>query len=201
METFECICSRRTCKEFEDKGLEREKLGKILEAARHAPSPGNIQSWEFIVVEDPEKKERLSEMVSDPRMEKAPATIVVCSNHEKVAREFGEKGLDLYSIQETSACIQNILLETHNQDLGAYWTGNFDEDEMRDLLKLPHKVRPLAAIAVGYPKKLEKPEKKYKITELTYLDKYGNRISPAYDKFEWEGLMKYAEKVRKHFKS
>lgn len=196
METFECICSRRTCTEFEDRPIDRQELGKILEAGRHAPSPGNVQSWEFVVLEDPEKKEKLSKIAADERVKIAPANIIICSNQEKIEREFGEKGTKLYSIQESSTCIQNMLLEAHNQELGSFWTSSFNEEKLSGLLRLPKPVRPLAIIAIGHPKQLHKPERKYKISELTYLDEYGNRIHSVYDKFEWEGIMKYAKKLR-----
>lgn len=201
METFECICSRRSCEQFKDEGIEREKLGRILEAGRHAPSPGNVQSWEFVVIEDPEKKDALAEIVRDERVKTAAADIVICSNLQKSEREFGERGIELYSIQETAAAVQNILLESHNQGLGTFWTSDFNEENVSDLIRSPKKIRPLAVVAIGYAKKFVKPTRKYKITELSYLDEYGNRISPNYNKFEWEGIMKFAKKLRRDLRS
>ena len=154
-----------------------------------------------MVVEDQEKKDELADIVRDERMRTSAADIIVCTNLEKCEREFGERGTNLYSIQETSAAIENMLLEAHNQDLGTFWTSDFNEERVADLIRCPKKIRPLAVIALGYAKKYAKPPKKYDITELSYLDEYGNRINPKYDKFEWEGIMKFAKKLRRNLKT
>ncbi|MEM3104889.1 MAG: nitroreductase family protein, partial [Candidatus Bathyarchaeia archaeon] len=59
MEVFEAIRTRRSIRVYEDKPVEEEKLRKVLEAARLAPSAGNRQPWRFIVVTDPKVKEEL----------------------------------------------------------------------------------------------------------------------------------------------
>lgn len=197
METFDCISSRRSCKRFKKKDVEREKLGKILEAARWAPSPGNVQSQEFIVVKDPEKKEYLSKITKGTEsVSQAPVTVIVISDIKKMKRKYGSRGRDLYAIQETSAAMQNMLLVAHDQGLCTFWTGDFKEELCKDYFEIPNRCRPVAIISFGYPKKEPSRPNKMEVTDVTYLNQYGNQINPVYDKFEWEGLRNYSKEAK-----
>nr|MDO8046193.1 nitroreductase family protein [Candidatus Baldrarchaeota archaeon] len=60
MDVFECIKGRRSIRAFKPDPVNEEDLKKILDAAIHAPSAGNLQSWEFIVVRDKERKRQLA---------------------------------------------------------------------------------------------------------------------------------------------
>jgi len=201
MDTFKCICSWQSCRQFKSKGVDREKIAKILEAARWAPSPDNMQTWEFIVVTSDKKREKLAQAAfNNDKIEQAPVTIVICRDDERAERKHGDKGLKQYSVQENAACMQNMLLEAHNQGLGSSWVGNFEEERVKDILRIPEEVTPLSLVVVGYVESLERQGRKFKITSLTYMNEYGNRINPVYDKFEWKGMREYSKKAEKGLK-
>ncbi|MCD6593424.1 nitroreductase family protein [Candidatus Bathyarchaeota archaeon] len=152
MDVFEAIKTRRSIRAFTEEEVSDEEIEKILDAARWAPSAGNIQPWMFVIVRDPKRKRRLSEAALNQLfIEEAPVVIVVCADQERSGRVYGRRGSDLYCIQDTAAAIQNLLLAAHALGLGACWVGAFNEDAVRHVLNIPAGVRPVAIIPIGRP--------------------------------------------------
>src|SRR3989344_3772271 len=143
------IEKRRSVRGFLEREVEFEKLGNILEAARLAPSSGNIQDTKFIVVYLEKTKEQLVEAsVHQEWMGSAPIIIVVCADTKIGKEQYGSKG-ELYSIQNAACATQNILLAAVNEGLGACWVGAFDEDKVKSILEIKD-ARPLALVPIGY---------------------------------------------------
>jgi nitroreductase len=146
---MKAIFARRSIRKYENKPVEKELTEKLLAAAMAAPSAGNGQPWHFVVVDDREKLNRITEFHQYSQMLKeAPMAIVVC----------GDTSNERYSgfwVQDCSAATQNILLEAQDQGLGTVWLGVYPIEShiknLRELLNLPETVFPLSIIAVGYP--------------------------------------------------
>ena len=156
MDVFEAIRTRRSIRAFTEEEVSEETIEKILDAARWAPSAGNIQPWIFVVVKRMEIKRRLAEAALNQFfIEEAPVVIVVCADQERSGMYYGSRGANLYCIQDTAAAAQNILLAAHALGLGACWVGAFDEEEVRLILRAPKRIRPVAIIPIGHP--AEKP--------------------------------------------
>lgn len=151
MELEEAILKRRSIRSYRDKSVEDEKIKKILDAARWAPSAGNLQSVEYIVVKDKGTRDRLSgASYGQAQPSRAPVNIVICCNSRKISH-YGKRGEDLYTLQESGACIQNLMLMAHSLGLGTCWIGAFDEGKAREALEIPEHVRPVGIITLGYP--------------------------------------------------
>lgn len=151
MKTLECIKSRRSIRRYKKKKIPDEILNEILEAAVCAPSAGNLQDWIFIVVRNEKKKQELAEAAyGQDFVVEAPVVIVVCSDLERISY-YGRRGRELYSIQDTAAATQNILLAAWDFGIGGCWVGAFDEKEVSKILDLPKNVRPLVILPLGYP--------------------------------------------------
>jgi len=156
MDVFEAIKGRRSIRAFRDINIPDDVVKQLIEAARWAPSAGNIQPWEFIIVRDPEIKHALAEAaLGQFFIEEAPVVIVVCADENRSAQGYGVRGRTLYCIQDTAAAIQNIHLAAYSMGLGTCWVGAFREDEVKRILGIPFGIRPVAIIPVGYP--AEKP--------------------------------------------
>jgi nitroreductase len=152
METFDCIKSRKSVRKYDKKDVPNEIIGQIIFAGTQAPSAGNIQTWEFIVVKDEKIKKELSiAALKQDHVFKAPIVIVVSADLEKSADKYGERGEKLYSIQDTAAAIENMLLTAHDLGLGACWVGAFEEEKVKGILSMPDRLRPVALISIGYP--------------------------------------------------
>jgi len=156
MELEEAIRNRRSIRAYKPKPVEEEKIERVLEAARWTPSAGNLQSVEYTVVKDSETRRKLSEAsLGQDHVRDAPVDIVVCCNLPKISH-YGPRGRELYSIQESGACIQNIMLAAHSLGLGTCWVGAFSEEKVKEILGIPENVRPVGIITLGYPD--EKPK-------------------------------------------
>jgi nitroreductase len=92
--------------------------------------------------------------------------IVVCSVPEESARIYGQRGRDLYCIQDTAAAAENLLLAAADADLGGCWVGAFDEHRVAQILGLAPGWRPVALLALGYPAKREPPRSRRPIAEV-----------------------------------
>lgn len=150
MECMEAIKDRRSVRKFKDRAVGREVIEELLNAAQMAPSAGNLQARDFVVVLNKTTKQKLTKAaLGQLFIEQAPVVIVVVANTERSARIYKPRG-ELYAIQDATASVQNLLLAAHSRGLATCWVGAFDEDAVSDILSLPHKTRPVAIIPVGY---------------------------------------------------
>jgi len=156
LEFFEVLKLRRSTRAFKEEQVTEEEIVKLLEAGRLAPSAGNIQPWSFVVVRDANIKRRISEAaLNQSFIIRAPVVIVVCADPDRSKQRYGNRGVNLFCIQDTAAAIQNMLLAAIDLGLGACWVGAFQEDMVKATLRIPENLRPIAIIPVGRP--AEKP--------------------------------------------
>jgi nitroreductase len=162
MQTMDAIMARTSVREYKTDPITDKDLNDLMEAAINAPSSGNVQDWEFVVVKTPEGKSALAKAAFDQSfVSHAPCVIVVCSDMERIGNAYGNRGEELYSIQNTSAAIQNLMLAAWDKGIGSCWIGAFNEEAVKEAVILPANVRPLAIITLGYPvKTLEKPRRR-----------------------------------------
>ena len=157
MDTLRAIRERTSVREYRQDAVPDSVIRELMEAAAQAPSSGNVQDWEFIVVKNPGTKKAIAEVAMDQGfIGSAPAVIVVCSDLRKVSSAYGQRGASLYSVQNTSAAIENLLLAAWDKGLGCCWVGAFSEQALKELLALPTNIRPLAIITLGYPLSIPK---------------------------------------------
>lgn len=151
MELFEAIRNRRSIRQFTSQDVPDDYLNRILEAAILAPSAGNLQSWYFIVVRNNDFKERLSKAAYNQAcVINAPVIIVVCCDLRQIA-PYGKRGTELFTLHDTGAAIENMLLASTALGLGSVWVGAFDEVEAAELLGLNwNEFRPVAIIPIGF---------------------------------------------------
>lgn len=175
MEIFDAINNRRSTRSFLDKPVEEEKLNKVLEAATKAPSAGNTQSWEFVVVKDQEPKKKVllaKNALGQHFIAEAPVIIIVCANKDRSAASYGDRGKSLYCIQDCAAATMNLMLAAHSLGLSTCWVGAFNEAELSKALELPEHIRPLTIIPLGYSdEKPEMPPRK-PLEEVVHEEKY-----------------------------
>lgn len=173
VDVFEAIKGRRSIRAFQSRDVPSGIVEKLIEAARWAPSAGNIQPWEFVIVRNPETKKRLAEAaLGQSFIEEAPVVIVVCADEERSASGYGSRGRTLYCIQDTAAAIQNIHLAAYALGLSTCWVGAFREDEARKILKIPEGVRPVAIIPVGYPAESPTPRSRRPLKQIIHYERF-----------------------------
>lgn len=148
---IEAITGRKTIRQFKSDEVPRATVARIIEAAAHAPSAGNIQPWHFFVVFSEGHRLAIANACNQPFVGMAPVVIVVCAVPSMSEAEYGERGRTLYCIQDTAAAVQNILLASYGYGLGACWTGGFDDDALRRAIGGGSDMLPVAVVPVGYP--------------------------------------------------
>ena len=155
---LEVIRRRRSVRRYRPDPVDRETVDRLLDAARWAPSAGNLQPWFFYVVTEARlKRELAAAALRQSFVAEAPVCIVVCAEPERSARIYGTRGRTLYCLQDTAAAVQNILLAAQALGLGACWVGAFDEERVCACLDLPETLRPVAIIPLGYPARETEP--------------------------------------------
>ena len=129
-----------------------ETVERILEAAIRAPSAGNRQAWHFYVVRDLEVRQSLVAAAGGQSfVAQAPVAIVVCADAEQSAERYGQRGRELYCLQDTAAAVEHMLLAAVALDLGGCWVGAFNEERAAQALDLPQRHRPVAILPIGKP--------------------------------------------------
>ncbi len=187
MDTLECIATRRSIRKFLDIPVEFEKLGNVLDAARHAPSAGNLQDWKFILVtEEQTRKNIANACVEQFWIATAPIIIVVCTEPEKTKRFYGKDG-EKYSIQNSAAVVQNMLLAAHAQGLGSCWIGAFEEEAIKRMFEIPDDVVVQAIVPLGYPDEKVPMPLRFTMENVTFIGSWGNRIKDIAAYMEWYG--------------
>ncbi|MCJ7470805.1 nitroreductase family protein [Candidatus Bathyarchaeota archaeon] len=173
MNVFEAIKERRSIRSFKEQDVKEEDIEMLIEAARWAPSAGNIQPWEFIIVRKHELKKELAEAAfGQAFVEEAPIVIVVCADENRSFQGYSVRGKTLYCIQDTAAAIQNIHLTAHSLGLGTCWIGAFSEGETAKILKVPNGVRPVAIVPIGYPAESPAPRNRRPINQIIHYEAF-----------------------------
>jgi nitroreductase len=151
MDVETCIEGRRSIRAFKPDALDDSIVNEALRMANLAPSAGNLQARDFVVVKDADTKNALAEAAYDQDFVRtAPVVIVFCANLQRIGH-YGERGRTLYCIQDTAAAIENMMLYLHGKGIGSVWVGAFDEAKTRRALHLPNEARPVAMVPIGYP--------------------------------------------------
>jgi nitroreductase len=176
LDVFKAIKTRRSIRAFTDQRVTNEEVQKLIEAARWAPSAGNIQPWGFIIVRDPQVKHGLCEAaLNQTFIEEAPVVIVVCANPMQSSKGYGSRGTDLYCIQDTAAATQNILLAAHALGLAACWVGAFNEEEAKKVLAVPDELRPIAIVPVGHPAEKPRARPRKQLNEIMHHETFSRK--------------------------
>ena len=146
--------------------MPKEKLEKILEAARLAPSARNIEPWHFIAVTDGEKRKILSKGRYAKFYAEAPLVIVACGDKKASP--------DWYAI-DVALAVENMVLTATSEGLSTCCVGSFEEKEVKETLKVPDNFEVLLLLAVGYSR--EKLDLSSKLLHLAHPRKPLSKVA------------------------
>jgi len=143
---------RFSCRKFEKKEIEEEKLRKILEAANSAPSAGNMQAYEIVLVREVERKKALvTSALNQGFIAEAPVVLVFFANPSRAGRRYGSRGEQLYAIQDATIAASYVQLAATALGLASVWVGAFDEATVKRVCNAPEALKAIAIIPIGYP--------------------------------------------------
>lgn len=163
------IFTRRSIRRYKEQDISEESIEKIIKAGMAAPSAGDEQPWQFIVIKD---KNILGEIPKfhpySLMLKEANCAIVVCG-------DLSLERMEGFWIQDCSAAAQNMLLMANELGLGSVWLGVYPVEDrvksLKGLLELPESVIPLTVLPLGYPAERKKPAERFDPTRI-HRDKW-----------------------------
>jgi len=168
MTVSEAIRKRYSCRAYQEKAIEKEKLSQVLEAARFAPSAKNTQDWRFVVVAEKKEKQKVAKATNRPEVfEKAGVIIAACSNSDSVMK----CGQAIGPI-DVAIALEHIALQATELGLGSCWIGSFDAKEVKVILGMPENVAVIELMAIGYPADQQGKVSREPIEKIVCYDKW-----------------------------
>ncbi len=171
MDIYEAINERTSVRSYISEPVEEEKLKRILDAARLAPSGKNGQPWTFIIVRDEETRKKLVPACKGQEfIAQAPVVIVACGREELAYKKMGGYWNSLPV--DIGIALEHLMLAAAAEGLGTCWIGAFYEEEVKKLLSIPEDVKVVALTPVGYPagEKQRRPRKS--LEEVVMYEKW-----------------------------
>jgi nitroreductase len=169
MNVMDAIRMRRSIRAYQDRSVEEEKLLKVLEAGRLAPSARNLQDWKFVVVRDREKRQRLSAAaMGQPSVAQAPVVIAACGTETEYIMPCGQY---TYPI-DVSIAVDQMSLAALDLGLGTCWIGAFQEDQVKKILGVPEKIRVVIMLTLGYPAESPSARPRRKLEDIVSYDSW-----------------------------
>ncbi|WP_455380426.1 nitroreductase family protein [Acidihalobacter prosperus] len=166
---FATLRRRHSVRHYQsDMPVESEKLHAVLESALSAPSAGDLQAYQIGVVENAEHRHALAQETDQAFIEQAPVCLVFCTDAERSAITFGERGRELYALQDATIAAAYAQLAAVAAGLGSAWVGYFNSQEVGRLLNLPPNLQAIAILTLGYPAELPEPTSRRHINDVVF---------------------------------
>ena len=164
--------------------IDDETLGKVLEAARWAPSWKNTQCWRFVVVRDKNTRSEVAGCMISGRsgenpsanvIRQAPILIIACAELGKSGLNAGDFATDKgdWYMCDVALAMQNLVLEAHSLGLGTVHLGLFDAQKVAKILEVPGNYCVVAMTPLGYPDETPGTVPRKELTEIVFYEKFG----------------------------
>jgi len=169
LDCIEALLSRRSVRVYQDKDVPIQHVLRALDVARYAPSSRNSQPWRFIVVNDQNLLNQLSDIHPHAYpLKRAKIAIVVLAVPEESPTSY---------MVDASLSTLYIWLALHCMGLAAVWIQTLRNiDEIRRILNIPQNMIPVAMLAVGYPAEKPEPRTRKKLEDIVFINKYGEKL-------------------------
>lgn len=171
MDFYEVVKSRRSYRAYKPEAPDQDKLERILDAARLAPTWANMQGMHYIIVKNPDKVKAVWKAIGQKqKFVEAPMFIVgVISESGSGTNGSGEK----YYPVDFGICFEHLILAATAEGLASCWIGWFDENLLKSELGIPQKFRVLGLTPLGYPIKTKGPvEDRKSLDKIVHYDKF-----------------------------
>lgn len=168
MEVFEAIKNRYSVRNYKAEPIPEEKLKKVLEAARLAPSAHNAQEWKFVVVKNAKKRKEVAEAAGQGFLAEAPVIIAAVGLEPEHVMPCGTPA---YAI-DLAISMEHIALQAVEEGLGTCWIGAFSQEEVKKVLNIPEEYKVVVLMPLGYPSDKPKAKIRKNIEEIISTDSF-----------------------------
>ncbi|MFQ5965500.1 MAG: nitroreductase family protein [Candidatus Scalinduaceae bacterium] len=163
MDFYEVIRKRRSTRSYKSDLVEEDKLLRILNTARLAPSAANKQPILFIVVKDDKTKRKLKDAYSQEWFYTAPIIICACAIPDKAwKRSDGKTYFDV----DVAIAMDHLILAASAEGLGTCWIAAFKPKVVKEVLNIPDNLEPLILTPLGYPDIIPEPTYRKSLKEI-----------------------------------
>jgi len=167
MDFEELVAARRSVRRFQSRPVDDETLSRVLRATLTAPSAGNTQPYEIVVVRREETRATLAHAALGQRfLADAPAILVFLHDVPRSVAAYGSRGADLYVIQDTAIACAYAQLAATALGLGACWVGAFYPEAVARAVQAPAHLEPAVLLALGYPDEHPRPTGRRPLAEV-----------------------------------
>jgi len=165
---FETVRHRHSIRKYRsDRPVEQEKLHAVLEMACAAPSAGDLQSYRILVITDAAQRQQLGEIADNQAfIAEAPVALLFCSDPKRAGQKYGERGEQLYALQDATIAASYAQLAVVAAGLGSTWVGYFDDARLKQTFNLEPGLEPVAVLSIGYPAELPEETPRRPINEV-----------------------------------
>ncbi len=163
MDFGELINKRYSVRAYKSTPVEDDKLQKVLNAARLAPTAANRQPFQFIVIHTAGREGELKRIYKSDWFAKAPLVICACAVSGQAWTRMDNKN---YSEVDVTIAMDHLILAATDLGLGTCWIAAFDPKAAREVLRLPEGVEPIAFTPLGYPADRPGAKKRKQLSEM-----------------------------------
>ena len=169
MEVLVAIESRRSIRKYKPEAIPDEDLKKILTAGQLAPSAGNKQPWRFVVVRDPETRNRLA-VAARKQLWTGDAGVMIAAlavspDTPEVYARWVER--------DVMTAVEHMVLAAWSLGYGSCWIGAFTEDDVKEILEIPGDMKVICLLPIGVPAIKPEPRGRMPVDEIFHDGKYG----------------------------
>jgi len=187
MDVMQAIKERRSVRRYRADPVSDEALNAVLEAAQWAPSWTNTQCWRFVVVLEPEMKQRLAAALKplpsggpNPAagaIAGAPVIIVSCAQLGRSGYYRGERSTarDDWYMFDVGLAMQNLTLAAHALGLGTVHVGLFDDRAVAEVLDVPEGIAVVSMTPLGHPDETPKTPPRKELSDIVFRERYGSK--------------------------
>ncbi len=167
MTVMQAIEARRSVRKYEDRPVEQEKLDRVLEAGRLAPSARNEQEWRFVAVRSAQARAALTQACGQDFVGEAPVILAVCAGNPRTMR-CGQPA----HVIDASIALSFMMLEAEEQGLSCCWIGSFDAEAARAAMNVPPELEIVALTPLGYAAESPAPRPRKPLADLAVYDRF-----------------------------
>ncbi len=170
MEFSQVLQSRQSVRAFRPAPVSEDTLQRIFSSLISAPSAGNLQSYEILVLRDPVLKGLVGEATTacyDP-ISQAPLALIFVANAFRSGLKYEQRGINLFCIQDATIAATYVMLAAVDQGLATLWVGGFDTPKVSNLLKLKQGLWPVVIMPVGYSNDIPERRARRSIQEVVH---------------------------------
>jgi len=159
MDVYEAISVRKSVRAFKAKDVPEDVMTRLLEAARRAPSANNLQEWRFVVIRNPDTRERISQAACGQSfIATAPVVLACCAEADDHIMTCNQHSYPI----DVAIAVDHITLCASAEGLGTCWIGAFYEDQVKEILSIPPHIHVVTLLPIGYPQN-PTPVEKYRL--------------------------------------